>query len=104
MDSLSMGSGGVKASASGEQNGKKVTLPIKKWENGTLITKAHKRGADVKQQFKYPVFDQSGFHAMGDNTLCWQVCKDACDGYGVCHAVCWTRCASQGGEGDPRRP
>ena len=98
------GSGGQKSVVKLEQKGKETTLRILKWETGTLITKDEKTGADVRQTFKYPVLDQSGFHTMGDNTLCWQVCKDACDGYGVCHAVCWWKCAGQGGEGDPRKP
>jgi hypothetical protein len=98
------GEGGVKATVVAKQNGKQLSLPIARWETGTLITKDEKTGAEVRQDFKYPVFDHSQFRLFGDNSLCWQVCRDACDGYGVCHAVCWEHCASQGGEGDPRKP
>lgn len=93
------------------QTAAKTALRVVKWESGTLITKDANTGAEVKQEFKYPVFDpseiqaadKSGIHAMGDNGLCWQVCKEQCGGYGICHTVCWTHCAGQGGEGDPRR-
>ncbi|HAZ08679.1 MAG TPA: hypothetical protein DCZ01_09210 [Elusimicrobia bacterium] len=86
--------------------GGEYNLPIKQWEEGVLITKDEKTGAEVRHDFLYPIFDYAASKMLiqGDNALCWEVCREACDGYGVCHSVCWWKCASQGGQGDPRKP
>lgn len=78
-------------------------VPIAAWETAVITMKDSKTGQMRSEEIRYPVFDLAGIaQPMGDNSLCWEVCKDACDGYGVCHAFCWTKCASQGGPGDPR--
>ena len=99
----SLGLGGSKSKVTIQKKSESLSLPISKWETGVVITKDEKTGSEIRQEFKYPIIDYSGSHILGDNSLCWQVCKDACDGYGVCHTVCWWKCASQGGEGDPRK-
>jgi hypothetical protein len=43
-----------------------------------------------------------GVIPVGDNSLCWDWCRNVCDGYGVCWVQCFTRCAP-GDNGDPRR-
>lgn len=80
-----------------------VCVPIAAWETAVITTKDGKTGQMRSEEIRYPVFDLAGIvQPMGDSSLCWQVCKDACDGFGVCHAVCWTKCSGQGGPGDPR--
>lgn len=95
-----------RSSVTVKDHSREYKLPIKKWEKGALITKDEKTGGEVRQEFVYPIFDCAAteIRIQGDNSLCWEVCKEACDGYGVCHSVCWWKCASQGGEGDPRKP
>ena len=96
-----LGLGGRKLQVIVQKDGKAIYLPIAKWETGAVITRDDKTGLGFRQEFKYPIIDYLGYEISGDNSLCWQMCKDACDGVGVCHSVCWWKCASEGSAGDP---
>ena len=92
-----------KTSVSCEYRGREVTVPILRWETGVNITKDSK-GQEVRQEYQYPIIELGDYQAEGDGGLCWNTCKNACDGYGVCWLSCTYHCTSQGGSGDPRKP
>ncbi len=93
-----------KMSVSFNYEGRSVTVPILRWETGTITTK-NSQGQTVEQKFEYPLVDTSSYMLpVGDGQLCWQVCHRACDGSGACFLECTYHCVRQGGDGDPRPP
>ncbi len=85
-----------------DYGGEHLTVPIQRWETGYMVTK-DATGNEVRQSYQYPIIDLGNFRQVGDGQLCWQVCHEACDGYGACWLSCTYHCTNGGGEGDPRR-
>ena len=76
-------------------------VPIKAWKTA-YMTVRDDGGRSIDQEVEYPIFDlDGGVVKTGDNSLCWHWCQQVCDG-ALCHLMCWTHCAGNGGEGDPR--
>lgn len=101
VEALIAGPQTLKTSASCDYNGHKLTVPIVRWEKGVNIVK-DENGQEIRQEYQYPIFKLPDYQAVGDYGLCYQVCHDAC-GNSICWPVCTWHCASQGGNGDPRK-